>query len=141
MKLPSITKIKEEIEYAVDGEYCMDPVGRLDYIKEITLPVRHSNDELDFSIAKIIFDSPYRIESIQVEVPARSEKAQYSGDTELIDITPIAVKNAPKFTKLEEQGYVDGFESIISAKIVHGALKDASVQLKSLSQIKMMSRF
>lgn len=141
MKLPSITKIKEEIEYAVDGEFCMDPVGRLDYIKEITLPVRHSSDELDFSIAKIIFDTPYRIESIYVEVPARLEKAQFSGDTELIDITPETVKSAPKFTELEYQGYMDGFESIISAKAVLSALKDASVQLKSLSQIKMMSRF
>lgn len=141
MKLPSIAKIQEEIEYAVDGEYCMDPVGRLDYIKAITLPVRHSNDDLDFSIAKIIFDNPYRIESIHVEVPARLEKAQFSGDTELIDVTPDTVKNAPKHTLLEHHGYMDGFESNISAKIVHGALKDASVQLKSLSQIKMMSRF
>lgn len=141
MKLPSITKIQEEIEYAVDGKYCMDPVGRLEYIKEITLPVQHSNADLDFSIAKIIFDTPYRIKSIEVEVPARLEKAQFSGDTELIDITPDAVKNAPKFTKLEEQGYVDGFESDMSAKIVHNAMKNASVQLKSLSQIKMMSRF
>lgn len=141
MKLPSIAKIQDEIEYAVDGEFCMGPVGRLEYIEAITLPVQHSNETMDFSIAQIIFDTPYRIESIQIEVPARLEKAQFSGDTELIDITPKAVKNAPKGTELELQGYMDGFESIISAKIVHGALKDASVQLKSLSQIKMMSRF
>lgn len=141
MKLPSIAKIQEEIEYAVDGKYYMNPAGRLDYIEEITLPVQHNNETIDFSTAKIIFDTPYRIESIHVEVPARLEKAQFSGDTELIDITPKAVKNAPRFTELEHQGYMDGFESNISAKIVHDALKDANVQLKSLSQIKMMSRF
>lgn len=115
------------------GFYTMNPAGSLDNVKEVFIERSEFNPRQRFSNIRVRLASPYEVESILIDVPARRKVAQFEGDSELLDITP---SDLSADNDLIVKGFIHEFELEQSALVIQNALKSVEPVIASLVQIE-----